>query len=104
MPSLRDIAIVDARSVIRQVYGVKSSYFQMSSTRSQKVDKNSLPKTASADFKSTILEELLILANEKTRLEENTRLKKLNKFENIYKTCIDTVLLLLIKMELVICQ
>ena len=91
MSSLHDIAIVSARSILRQIHDVKPDYFKMSSTRSSTIDDKSLPKTVHDEYKNTILEELLNLAHTKTRLEENPRIANSNKFLNVYESCIKTV-------------
>ena len=69
LPSLRDIAIRDARTTIKQIYGVKKEYFNTSSTRTSKLDKNELPEKVNCNFTNTILHEMLTLAKQKRTCE-----------------------------------
>ena len=69
LPSLRDIAIRDARTTIKQIYGVKQEYLNTSSTRKSKLDKNELPEKVNTNFTNTLLHEMLILAKQKRTCE-----------------------------------
>ena len=92
MPSLRDIAIEDARVQLKQVFGVDYKFFIISSKRCNKeslVDKNGLPLKVSHNFNNTLLSELLDLAKQKTRSEKEPFKVKNRKFQKFYDTAFE---------------
>ena len=92
--SLKDIAIVNARAIIRQVFDIKTSWFTLSSKRSDKkslLNKNKLPKSISSTMKNTLVSKILDLAKCYTRAETTkkqqqlaTKQDKIPKFQQLY--------------------
>jgi hypothetical protein len=93
--SLKDIAIVNARALIKQVFNIKPSWFHFSSKRIDKdslLNKNSLPKCISSHMKNTVISKVLSLSKCSTRKETKkkeqqlaSKKKEIPHYDQIYR-------------------
>ena len=70
LPTFRDMAIIDARSVIKQMVTIRSNWFKRLEQLSLvELNKQGLPTTVNPKLKHTLVGELFALAHSKTRSE-----------------------------------
>ena len=89
MPSLKDMAIDSARTIIDQTFHLKHEYFAISSYRCEKhslLDSNGYPKTIAPSMKNTILDHILQLAKTKTYRETEKKWKSKAIYQDLYLT------------------
>ena len=72
LQTIDDMAIIDARSTIRQVFHLRKSWFSRYN-RSADLDNNGIPCSISKDIKGTLIHDLFHFARKKTRLEMKLR-------------------------------
>ena len=92
LPTLRDMAIISARTIINQVFELKPDYFIISQHRSEKselVGKDGYPKSISQELKFTIMHDLLNLCKIKTTRENDVKWKSKMIFEDLYDKAVD---------------
>ena len=92
MPSLKDMSITSARTIINQVFEIDHKYFSISSSRcerSELLGEDGLPRVTSWPYRHTILNELLSLAKFNTFRENEPKWKKKIMFDNIYQIAIE---------------
>ena len=91
MPSLKDMSIISARTIINQIFGIDHNLFSISSSRCDRYEllgTDHLPLTTSWPYSHTILNELLSLAKLNLFEQNDPKWKKKILFDDIYQIAI----------------